>query len=176
MVTRSRMWPTTSSDIRKVGTLNRSARLNAFTVRSNISWTEFGVSRDGAVVAVRPEPALEHVALRRPRRLTRARAAPLDVDDDARRLGHGRVADVLHHQREPRTARGGHGPCSGPGGADHRGDAREFVLHGYEDPADLWEPPGHGLCDLGRRRDRVAAEEPAPGGRARPPHRLHCPA
>ena len=114
---------------------------------------------------MRPEPALEHVALRRPRRLPGARAAALDVDDDARRLGHGRVADVLHHQREPGPARRGHGPRARPGGADDRGDAREFVLHGYEDPAGLREPPGHRFGDLGRGRDRVAAEEPAPGSK-----------
>ncbi len=69
---------------------------------------------DHTIVAVRAEPALHHITLRRTGGLPGAGSAALDIDDDAGRLSHRRKTDILHHQGETGSARCGHGTCTGP--------------------------------------------------------------
>ena len=80
--------------------------------------------RDEPVVAVRAEPGLHHVALRRLRREAGRRPRALHVEEDARRLGDGREADVLLHQREAGARRHGAGLEPAPDGALQRDGGR----------------------------------------------------
>src|SRR3990172_1903374 len=141
---RSRMCPTISSKAMMTGGRYFSERLNARTV------------------SVDPEFAVHDVALAGAGRNAGRRAAAHDVDDHARDLGQHREPHVLLLEREAGAGSGREGLRSREGSADHRGHRGDLVLHLQERPADLRETPRHELGHLGRRGDRVAAEEGAP--------------
>jgi len=117
---------------------------------------------DDRVVAVRPPLALHDVALAGAGRNAGRRPAAHHVDDDARNLGQHGEPHVLLLEREAGTGGGGKGLAARERAADHRRHRRDLVLHLQEGPADLREAPRHELGHLGRRGDRVAAEEGAP--------------
>jgi hypothetical protein len=75
--------------------------------------------------------------------------AALHVDEDARRLRHRRVADVLHHQGEARSGGDRERLGAGPYRALDGDGSRQFVLHLDEDAADGGDARGEPLHDLG---------------------------
>ena len=115
-----------------------------------------GAERDDAVVAVRTPARLHHVGLRRQGGQAGGRPSALHVDEDAGRLRHGGVSDVLHHQGE--AGAGGHreGFGAAPDGALDGDGGGQFVLHLNEDAADGRDSRGKSFDHLGGRRDRVA--------------------
>src|SRR5271166_4541820 len=58
---------------------------------------------DDLVVSVRAPTRLHHVGLRGESGQARGGSSALHIDEDTRGFGHGRVADVFHHQREARA-------------------------------------------------------------------------
>jgi hypothetical protein len=116
---------------------------------------------DDLVIAVGPPPCLQHVALGGLGRLTGGRSGSLDIDDHARRLGHAGIADPLLHQREAGAAGGGEGTAAGPGGTDHGGQGRDFVLHLHHRAAQAGQQHRHRLRHFSGRGNGVAGEEVA---------------
>src|SRR5581483_166832 len=115
-----------------------------------------GANGDDAVVPVRSPARLHHVRLRRQSGQSGGRAAALHVDENARRLGHGGVAYVLHHQGE--TGTGGDGEClnAPPDGALNRDGGGQFVFHLDKGAADGGDAGGEPLDDLRGGGNRVA--------------------
>jgi len=115
-----------------------------------------GRQRDDLVIAVGPPAGLHHVRLPRQGGQAGRGPATLHVHKHARRLGHHRQPDVLHHQREarPGSDREGLGP------SPHRalnGDGRgHFIFHLDESTAHLRDSLGESFHDLGGRRDRIS--------------------
>jgi hypothetical protein len=101
---------------------------------------------DDRVIPMGTPAGLHDVALRRARGQSRARPRAHDIDDHARDLGVGRVADMFLHEREPRAAGGGHGLLAGQGGAEDRSHGGELVLHLHEDTAERRQERRHGLA------------------------------
>ena len=145
-----------------------SEKLNAVTVRSNAWRTEVGLSDDDGMVAVRAPARLHHVALRGAGGLAGAGAQPLHVHHHARHFGHGRVANVLLHQRKAGAAGGRHGLQPAHRGADAGGQAGNLVFHLDELAAHLGQLAREHLGDFGGGRDGIARVEAA-AGRQRPP-------
>jgi hypothetical protein len=116
---------------------------------------------DDFVVAVRAPARLHHIGLSGQRRQSSRRTTPLHVDEDAGRLGHGGIADVLHHQRKARTRRHRERFRAAPDRALQRDGGRQFVFHLDELAANLGKLGGHDFRHFGRRGNRVTAEKRA---------------
>ncbi len=121
--------------------------------------------RDDAVVAVRTPARLHHVLLRGERRQTGGGTAALHVGEHHRRLHHAGEPDGFHHQREAGAGGDGHHLLAAPDRADIGGDRRDLVFHLDEEAANFRAALGEALRRLGRRRDRIAGEEAATGGK-----------
>ena len=119
---------------------------------------------DDRVIAVGSPSRLHEVALRGPRRHAGRRAAAHHVDDDARRLGHRGVAEILLHQRKAGSAGGGHRLDAAERSADDGGERSDLVLHLDEDAVDARQLARQLFGDFRGRRDRIAGEKAASGG------------
>ena len=118
-----------------------------------------GRERDDRMVAVRAPARLHDIALRRRSRLARRRADALHIDEHARYLRAGRVADELLLEGKARTARRIHDLAARQRRAEDGAHARNLVLHLDELAAVFRQQACHRLRDLRGRRDRVAGEE-----------------
>ncbi len=80
-----------------------------------------------------------------------------------RRLSHGGVANVLHHQREARP--GGHGESfrTAPDRALKRDGGSQFVFHLNKRSADGRNAIGEAFDHLGGRGDGIAGRKPRSG-------------
>ena len=97
------------------------------------------------------------------------RAAPLDVDDQQRQLEADGQADRLGLEVDARAAGGGDAEVAAEGGAEGGADAGDLVLGLQGAHAEVLVL-GQLVEDVGRRRDRVDAEEQRqarPAGRRR---------
>ena len=116
-----------------------------------------GRQRDGAVVAPAAAPRGLEVVL-----LTTGH-----VEDHRRELVESQLGDALLHEGEALPARAG--GRSGAGRRRPDGHVHRLYLAGgvHADPARTGELAAHVLEQLGERRHRIAAEEPATGGQGR---------
>ena len=89
--------------------------------------------------------------------------APLDVDDEQRQLEADGQADGLALERDARAAGGGDAEVAAEGGAEGRADGGDLVF-GLEGAHAEVLVLGQLVEDVGRRRDRVAAEEERQAG------------
>ena len=89
------------------------------------------------IVAMAAPARLHQVGLRRPGRHAGGRAAAHDIDDDARDLGAGGVAEIFLLERKSRTAGRGHGFDAAHRSADHRRHRGDFVFHLHEHAIDF---------------------------------------
>jgi len=124
-----------------------------------------GTQGDDGVVSVGSPSRLHHAGRLGKGLQTGARSAALDVDHDARHLGHAGVAEVLLLEGEARTAGGGHRLGAGQRATDDGPHGRDLVLHLNEPTADPGQACRQSLGDLGGGSDGVAGEEPQAGGK-----------
>ena len=121
--------------------------------------------RDDLVVAVRSPAGLHHVGLCRKCGKSSGGSTALDVDEDAGRLRHGRVADVLHHERKAGARRHGEGFGAAPDSALQGDGSGQFIFHLYEAAADDRHALGEAFDDLRRGSDRVAGSKTRSSGK-----------
>ena len=114
-----------------------------------------GAERDDAVIAVRAPVGLHHVGLRGQGGQAGGGSAALHVDEDAGRLGHGGVADVLHHEREAGAGGDGEGLRAAPDRALDGDGSGQFVLHLNEDAADGGNSPREAFDHFGGGGDGI---------------------
>ena len=110
-------------------------------------------------VAVQPVDGDVEVALLRLGGDAGRRPRSHHVDDDERDFrGHGE-AEQFDHQRQAGTGRRRQRRHAAIARADDHVDRGQFVLGLHQHAAALRQRPRHPFQDLGRRRDRVAADE-----------------
>ncbi len=83
---------------------------------------------------------------------TQAGAAAHDIDDYARKLRSGDIADTLLLEGDSRPGRTGHRARAGSSRAVDHIDRRDFAFGLQKDAADFGEPPGHIFGDFALRR------------------------
>ena len=115
--------------------------------------------RDDRMVAVRAPARLHDITLRRRGRLARRRADALHIDEHARDLRAGSIADELLLEGKARAARRIHDLAARQRRAEDGAHARDLIFHLDELAAVLRQQARHRLRDLRGRRDRVAGEE-----------------
>ena len=81
------------------------------------------------------------------------------VDQDDRNFGRDREAQCFDHQREARARGDRHGGRAAIGRAERHVDRGEFVLAQHQPAAELEQMRRQPFDQIGRRRDRIAADE-----------------
>ena len=129
-----------------------------------VSATEIGASTGPQHVAVRGEAGLEAGPTARSWSGMPVEGPPRwTLTHDERQLGDRGEAQHLGLERHARAGGRGHRLLAGEGRADHGADAGDLVLGLQHRAAVLPDLAAEELHDLGRGRDRVAAEELAAG-------------